>query len=334
MERHQARYPFFESARAAVEAADVDLAEVITSSQAVLDRATERVTRGLSEGTIGDQRRSNRVELLSYPVARVLVSLLEDPRVIDAYASAEAKTARHRLSADLTTADSLQSVDRGGMTVERVLAEFDLTDAVDRVGDGFRLAVPAYLRLASDREGQQWRLVERDVAGGVVSVTETELLALLETALQHRVAEGLPLAVPEEIADGLAAERARLEEMLTDYDFATSYDRVDPAAFPPCISTLRERAQAGETLSPPAQFTLVSFLAALGLDAGQIVEFTDGGLDRESVAYQLAHIRGDRGIVYAPPGCAVIEAYGFCAENDPGCAEAEHPLAYYEQALQ
>ena len=333
MDRLEARYPFFESARVAVEAAAVDLPEVIASSPAVLDRATDRVRQGLSEGTVGPPRRSNRVEVLSYPVARVLVSLLDDPRVIEAYANAEAKTARERLTEDLTTADSLQSVDRGGLTLTRVLGEFDLADDVTSIDEGYRIAVSAYLRLASDREGQQWRLVERDVAGGVVTVTESELLALLETALKDRVADGLPLSVPAPVAESLAEQRATLEAMLETYDFAASFDRVDPDAFPPCITALQERARAGDGLSPPAQFTLVSFLGALGLDADAIVEITDGGLDRETVAYQLAHIRDDRGLVYAPPGCATIDDYGFCADVEAPCGGAEHPLAYYEEAI-
>ena len=77
MEPRHARYPFLEGAREAVRAADVDLAEIATAGRGpVLTRALERVRNAIDHGVVGDPHPTLRVELLSYPLARVLVSVV------------------------------------------------------------------------------------------------------------------------------------------------------------------------------------------------------------------------------------------------------------------
>ena len=92
MERLHARYPFLEASREAVEAADVDLAALVAAGGPAVERGSERVRRALLEGTtVTEEPRaySDRAELLSYPVARVLVSLLDVPGAVEKYAAAE-----------------------------------------------------------------------------------------------------------------------------------------------------------------------------------------------------------------------------------------------------
>lgn len=337
MERLHARYPFFESSREAVEAADVDLAELIVDGDGlVVERGLDRAETALSEGTVGDRHRSPRVELLSYPVARVLISLLDEPMAVDAYARAEAATARRRFQADLPEPGALEpelGEDGPTLTVDRLLAEFDLAEEIEG-RDPFELDVTTYLQLARGLEGEGWALVDRSLTEGRVPVDRAELYALLEEAAARQVNEGLPLAVPEPIADGLTAEVGELESLLSEADLPEGFDRVDPSAFPPCVGALLERARDGESLPAQSQFALVGFLGAAGMDADALVDLAGGGLDRETVEYQLAHVRGERGLEYAPPSCATMDAYGDCVNRDERCDRINHPMTYYGRALE
>jgi DNA primase large subunit len=99
MERRHARYPFLPGAREAVAAAEEDVTAAATED-AVLERAGDRVQRAITDGTTGRPHASTRVELLSYPVARMLVSSIEDPALVRKYAASEARTAIERLGAD------------------------------------------------------------------------------------------------------------------------------------------------------------------------------------------------------------------------------------------
>jgi len=333
MNRLHARYPFLESAREAVEAASVDLEELVRQeSSAVVERAQERVETALSSGTIGEPARQPRVELLSYPVARVLVSLLDEPMAVGTYADAEAATARERFTDDLDD-DGLRSTRDSRLTLSRLLAELDLDDTLDVTDDQHRIDVGPYLQYAGDRDEERWRLVERALADGTVLLDEPELYTILETAIADRVAAGLPLSVPESIVTALEPVVTDLEQLLSSHEVELAFETVVPELFPPCIAALVERARAGESLPSHSSFTLVSFLAGCALDADEIVEFTREGLDRETVEYQLAHLRGDRGVEYVPPSCAAMDAYGDCVNRDERCDRITHPAAYYERAL-
>jgi len=338
MERRHARYPFLESAREAVEAAEADVADLVAGGEGlVLDRARERVEAALSSGHAGDDEpagmhRSTRVELLSYPIARILVSLLEEPLAIDAYARAEAATARARLQADLPPPGGREGDRDDGMRVRELLAEFGLADRVQG-RDPFRVDVATYLELSSDLEDERWALVERSLANGAVPVSRGELYDLLEQAVADRVADGLPLSVPAAVGGALQEPAEGIEAMLADDDIPLALDTVDPDSFPPCMDALLERARDGESLPDHSEYELVGFLAATGMDADAVVDLAGGGLDRETVAHQLAHLRDDQGLEYAPPSCATMDAYGDCVNRDDRCDTIDHPLSYYEDAL-
>jgi len=331
MERRHARYPFTRDARTAVEDAGADLAALVDDDDPAVERAVERVEHSLVEGTVGDPRRVTRTELLSYPVARVLVSLLEEPTLVRRYAAAEAATAAERFRADLAADDLASTGD--GVDLDWLLAEFDLGDAVRRVdagtdGEPFRVAVGPYLRLAPG--GDDWRLVARPLADGEVPVTREELFALLESAVRARVAADLPLSVPPAVAEPLAPVVDDVAGLLDERDLPPpeAVAAVERPQFPPCMAALYERVEAGEDLPAHSRFALVTFLSAAGLDADDVAAvFADAG--PETARHQAERV-GDG---YAPPSCATMQELGDCVNRDDRCATIDHPLNYYAGAL-
>jgi DNA primase large subunit len=330
VQRLHARYPFLSAAREAVEAADVDLVALVQEGGPAVERGVERVRRALLEGTAeSEERLSARPELLSYPVARVLVSLVDAPGATEKYARAEAALAQRRFTTDFQEERSLQS---GGETLslQQLLADFDLSGDVRPTGDGrFEVAVTAYLRLSSGLDGEHWRLVRRTLRDGTVPVTSDELETLLREAVRERVADGLPLNVPDPIADALSEEVGRLRTAVADADPPRSFAEFEVEALPPCVDALIDRARDGEDLPDNSRFALVGFLAAFEeLDAHDITAVC-GFDDPERVRYQLDRLRDDRGVAFAPPSCATMQAYGDCVNKDDLCAEIVHPLSYY-----
>ena len=337
MEAFHARYPFLAAARRAVEEADVDLAAVVArDADPIVDRAVDRVRSTIETGTVGEPHPTSRVELLSYPVARVLVSLVDDPALIARYARAEAETAHERLLADREAGDDLRSVSRERLTITDLLTEFDLDGAVRLAeNDPDRIAVGPYLRLSGGLDEDRWRLATRELADGFVRVTREELDVLLREAVRERVADGLPLSVPDPIAtdmaDAVAAIRGRLETV----DLAREFDAVEPDCFPPCMEALLDRATGEEALPTSSRYALVSFLAAVGMETDGIVDRVAGaGLSEAMVRHQVDHVRGGAGpTAYAPPSCVTMDVYGDCVNKDALCDRIAHPLEYYEERL-
>ena len=342
MEALHARYPFMGAARDAVEAADVDLGDVIAGEGPAVERARERVERALMSGTVTSEtpeRWSDRDELLSYPIARILVSLVDVRAAVEKYAEAEAETAFARLREDFDADDAaLRSVSTPRADLGTVLDEFDLDGAVRRgEGDpnraGFRIDVTAYLRLADPDWGDGWRLVNRDLAAGAVPIDGDELRRLLREAVRRRVADGLPFEVRgsaggDAIAEALSEDVATLRDRLAERERLPDVEAVIPAQFPPCMQALLDR----DGLAPHAAFAATAFLVSLGLDADAIAERWPA-LDDGSLSYRTTVLADTNGSQYPAPSCATMQTFGDCVNPDEHCETIDHPLRYYASAV-
>ena len=345
MQPVHADYPFLDAAREAVRDAELDLTSVIAGAQSdgtrhpAVERGVERVRRALLDGTVeppeGERHPGVQTELLSYPVARVLVSMLETPGAVEKYADAEARTAYERFTDDFEdAADDFRSAERGKVTLNYLLSEFDLADAVRETADGYRMAVTAYLPLASGFTDDDWRLVARQLSDGAVALETDELHELLREAVRRRVADGLPSNVPDEIGDELTDEVAALRDSFSEVEISRNIDVLAPDRFPPCVTALLDRARDGETLPPHSAFALTSFLASVGADTDEIAALTGANEGRaRSLEYRVARVADDGGAQYLPPTCETMQAYGDCVNEDDRCETISHPLAYYEDAL-
>ena len=341
MDPTYARYPFLSEARAAVRETGADLATLVAEQDRAVERGRERVERALTEGTTASEAEySTRDELLSYPLARILVSLLDAEAAIDKYATAEATTAYQRFSEDFRVNDGRDGrIDRG-----RLLREFDLAGRVrpeplpdhrrsDADPEWFRIDVGAYLTFGESDWGDDWRLVNREVADGGVRVTREELDRLLRAAVRNRVREGLPFAgIGDELADALERQLTDLQDLLADRTTETDVEIVDPSLFPPCVARLVGRAQAGEELDAPALFALLSFLAGLNLDRIHIAMLLGSGLSSRANE-MLTRVADEDAAQYPPPSCQTLGAYGLCDDANGHRAVAPHPLDYYERRL-
>lgn len=338
MERLHARYPFLAASRDAVEAADVDLGRLVVEGGPAVERGLERTGRALIEGTTEAHEPrmwSDRAELLSYPVARVLVSLLDVPGAVEKYAAAEATTARERFVADFEADLQLKSTRTERLRLDDLLADFGLAGRIEPTGDErFSVAVTAYLELTGSLDDERWRLATRPLDTGRVPVDRPELYTLLREAVRRRVANDLPLSVPDAIGDALSNELDAVRRSVADLDPPASFDAVVPGLFPPCMRALLTRAREGETLPVYSRFSLVSFLVSVGLDDDEVATLCDvSGEAAESLRSQVELLAENGSSVAAPPSCATMDEYGDCVDADETCETIQHPLSYYEKRL-
>ncbi|WP_254521598.1 DNA primase regulatory subunit PriL [Natrinema caseinilyticum] len=336
MHRLHARYPFLEAARESVATEAVDLATVVEQDRAVVDRARQRIVTALEEGDTGGPHRDHRIELLSYPVARVLVSMVEERVLVRKYARAEAETAYDRFTADMADTTELKSVESADLELDALLAEFELQGGINETDAGYRIDVGTYLPLSEDLWGDEWRLVNRPLSAGEVPVDEDELLTLLREAIRDRIEDGLPFDVPDAIATALEDEAAEIRDVLADLELTREIDTVVPDLFPPCMKALLDQIQKGEHLAHHSRFAITAFLSSIGMTTDQIVELyrVNSSFGEEMTRYQTDHIRGETSPTeYSPPSCATMQSYGDCVNKDDLCEQIPHPMAYYEERI-
>lgn len=331
MDAYHARYPFLDAARDAVANADVDLGSLVRTDNAAVERGRERVTRALTDGTVESKHHiTPRTELLSYPIARVLISLLDTPGAVEKYAAVEAETAHKRVVEEISTGTNRTNPRDQSFSLETVLAELGLDGDVRRPDHQrhetavYHVSVSRYLQFAPD--GEKWTLVRRELAAGSVSVSRSELLELLRKAIESRVLDGLPFEVPAEIADPLDPAVREIQSQLVGVEYPGPIDRFDPDAFPDCIASLLERAGDAE-LDQLERFTLITFLSGVGQTPETIVAIC--GIDDDQFAYATERLAG-QGVPFPPPSFETMRAYDICDGDHP---DHDHPLEAYAARL-
>lgn len=327
-------YPFTEEAAERVRSCGYSLVGLLgkTSFKTVRGRAAERVSGAIAGSIAESSARTDAellAELLSYPLARVMVSCLGDNILLRRYALAEAKLAYRRMQDEKEGLAAL---------AEDLGLHPQATGAAQGGGScPWKIHFAEYVKAAHGMKSSKWKLVNRDLAGGYLTVTEEELKRLLEEAVRERVLRGLPLAVDGKICASLQEYLGPLQAELERLASRQRVDlgRVEEGAYPPCIRKMLADVARGVNLAHSARFALVSFLLQIGMSAEQVVSIfnTSPDFDLERTRYQVEHIAGASGTKYKPPACATMATYGNCPGEDDLCRRIRHPLSYYERRI-
>ncbi len=317
-------YPFTQEATEAVRGLGYSLESLLEkpSFKTVRGRAAERVAGAVSD-TIPEGRASTEAEhlteLLSYPLARVMVSCLGDPILLRRYALAEAKLANRRMQGE-----------KEGL----IMLASDL--GLNLQGPGpWKIYFAEYIRAAHRMHSPKWKLTNRDLVDGYLTVTEVELKRILEEVIREKVLKGLPTPVDEKVCQSL---EEYLRPIRAELEIIRARQKVDlgaveEGAFPPCIRKMMSEVAKGINLAHSARFALVSFLLQINMSPDEVIALfnTSPDFDQERTRYQVEHIAGATGTQYKPPACATMATYGNCPGEDDLCRKIRHPLSYYER---
>lgn len=343
MSRLLAKYPFLPRARERVD-------EEATLEELVADRAygparrmaSERLVDAVEEAEVRLPEPANEADalnqLLSYAVARVMISVLEDDYVLRRHALAEAE----RSAGFLAGEDRDVLVEAAGaldVPLEPVEGE-----------DTFVLHFTDYLRWATEIKNREWKLVNQPLDDGTITLSQRRCARLLEEALKDRVTSDLPLPVPDGLREPLEEHLAPVEEAAEErraaFGDVDDFGEVDMDAFPPCMKTLIDQLQSGEHLSHSGRFAACAFLSNIGMGVEEIIEVFSKtpDFDEEIARYQIEHITGEgstSGEEYTTPNCGTMKTHGICYNPDKWCKHTRedgtqsvtNPLSYYRWAL-
>lgn len=308
----------------------IDLEELLTgiAYEGARERGRKRVIDALEEGEIRDYPMTEEFEylqeILSYPVARMIVSCVADPFLTRRYALAEAVTMNRRLNGE-----ELEGVVNmaGRLNVEASVSDRTLG-----------IHFTDYLKNTSRIRSRDWKLVNTEIFSGYVFLTKSRFCRVLQQALQDRIEEELPLQVSDVVLEHLEEDSSEIKNMVEtrrERYRAEDLGKVSIIRFPPCMKKLVAIAQAGENVPHSGRFALTTFLHHIGLSGEEILNLfaTSPDFDASKTRYQIEHITGETsGTEYTPPECATMKSYGVCFEPDALCEHenVNHPLTYYK----
>jgi len=318
------KYPFLKESQQMVRRHTDSLDSFLSSSdgQAALSRAKERVFEALStkfEFSAADVHRLRpELEIASYALARILVSCAGDRVLVDRLTRYEAARAIFFLEND----DSEERAEK-----RRFIA-----GSVEMDPDADRIPVTAYVELVTQMRDACWRLVNRDVTNGFVSLEPYERDELLRERIRILMHRQLPLRVPTSICELLAPVTGEIVAE-SRKNLIEQFGTIEEEAFPPCIGALIRAVSAGTNLPHMGRFAITSFLHTVGMSETGIVEIFSRAPDFDigRTMYQVEHISGRGGTEYTPPSCATMRTFGICTNRDRFCEDVHHPLTYYRK---
>ncbi|MDD1743235.1 MAG: DNA primase large subunit PriL [Methanomassiliicoccales archaeon] len=324
-----ARYPFVKSASELIRQESISLEDLLghQAFSAARHRGKQRIIDSVEKAQVQDAKLTSREdmlqEILSYAMARILVSSVGDGFLIRRYALAEAKTAYEHLQ--------IEPID----LVMEIAAELGVDATLDR-------GVPSmhfgdFLRYTSGIRSKEWKLVNTEVKKGLVSLPKIKFARVLEQALHDKIEDELPLPVADWMIKALKddiQELKGLAEQMKDRYKVEGFGEIDAESFPPCIRRLIAMARSGENISHPGRFALTSFLFSIGLSRDEILAIfaSSPDFDESKTRYQIDHITGEiSGTKYTPPECSTMKSFGNCHNVDDLCRQdwVKHPLIYY-----
>ncbi len=249
------------------------------------------------------------LQIASYAVSRMIVSLLKSRYYVSRYAIAEAKRASSYMASDS---------DENVLTVAKELG-------VGCEIDGYySVSFQDYLRYSP--KSVDYKLVNRRLSKGRVMLRRDEFVRILEEAVRFKIESELPLkmeGVPENIKD--AADEVRKSIPKEPQPAAVSLEKGE---FAPCMKKLLEDLKTVENLSHTARWTLAVYLLNIGMKVDEVVKLfsTSPDFDESVTRYQIEHAL-KRG--YKVPSCSSMDSYGLCVSN---CG-VKSPLAYRRGAF-
>jgi DNA primase large subunit len=306
-----AKYPFLSSAAPLLRAY-----HITHLPQEVRSRAVERVLEAIERGEKGVLPKLDNpwVELLSFPSSRALALYVEDDWLRKRWALAEAARVERLLH---------------GENDEVLLYVInDLGLQVKTAEGKWIMHFSQYLHL-SRRLGTEprWKLVNRLMDKGLVSLTRPEIIRLVREWLYDSFVQAKPVPVnwhPEEakaIKEALQKRAAKTVAPAPSREWA------------PCMVALRNRVADASHFG---LFALAAYMAQKGYEVNEIIDVlrVRSDFDEKIARYQVEHIAGQRGsrIKYRPPSCQSMKTHGLCVEDGKHCPyNIKNPIQYADR---
>lgn len=338
-----AKYPFTAGAKAFVQGEGFTWERLLTGAdcESIRRHGVRRVAAAINNAIVDERERRGEddhrplyekwpvnpelTELLSYPVARMIVSVLHDDRLSNKLVVWESK----RLGRFLA--------DESSSTIFELGRELGIP-ASRKDASHVQLYFGDYVVYSSQFKDDSWKLSNRVMEGGRVILDYATYSRLLEEAYKFRELSRLrdkQRDIPDgEVPLDIAPLINALEPVLARFREETRVESTPQGdwAYPPCMKALLDGLFRGQNLAHPARFGITAFLANIGMDSEGILKLYTSApdFDPEKARYQVEHIC-ERG--YTAPTCKTMQMNHLCHGKDGLCEYLDHPLVYYRRKV-
>jgi DNA primase large subunit len=326
-----AKYPFLQDTRRFIKENGPSVDELLNDPPYERARiiGIERLDNALKNRDVGVRSLASEsdciMEILSYPVARMVAVCIGDPYFKKRYALGEASHMYTQLLNEPTS------------FLLSVAQELDVTVRYNTEKNTIKIFFKDYLRHAPTRY-KEWKMVNRGIRNGFLTISHKDLARILLESLRERInKELLTRDCDKNASNAFSGDIRRFQNLLAMQKKkieATPVGKVSIEKLPPCMKDVLSAIQSGENVPHMGRFALVAFLSSLKLSTTEILKLFSTAPDyqEDKTRYQVEHITGaSSSTEYKCPGCEKMRTYGICAVDkmDDLCRKIRHPLTYY-----
>lgn len=327
---YYAKYPFLPKAKEFVKNFNLALDNLsLPSYKNILERAIKRIEMAYYFGFIDEKLENLEVEILSYPVALYLASIINNPFLSKRISLAEAERAANFL---------MNEDDKIIEFIGKNIFNLDISIEKNIIGNfiyDFSINVYHYIDFSSKMNAVSWKLANRFLYKGRVYLFKREIVRILKSHIENhilsKINEYKGISPPSSLNEAIN----RIKALLKEHAPLESFTPIKPNIknFPPCMKNIYEKISLSESVSHFARFTLVSFLINLGFEIEKIIALFSqlGDFDEKMTKYQVEHIAGIRGgkKKYIVPSCKTLKTHNLCIEDGKYCENIKSPLKFY-----
>ena len=326
------KYPFLNASKDYVKDNGLSIEELLDDPLYERARTTgvERLDNAFKNRDAGNRSLATEsdciMELLSYPIARMVAVCIEDIYFKRRYALGEAIHAYKNLVNEPTS------------FLIDIAKEFNLNVKYSEDTNKIRIYFVDYLRNAPTRY-KEWKMINRGMKNGYIQISHRDLARIIQEALRTRINNELDSrGCSKTIYKTFSSDIKRIQNTVMIHRKnieAAPIGKLDIKKLPPCMKDILAAIQAGENVPHMGRFALVSFLNSQKLSTNDILKIFSSAPDyeEEKTRYQVEHITGvTSSTSYTPPGCEKMRTYGICPRDkmDDLCKKKRHPLSYYK----
>lgn len=302
--KYAARYPFTKLAKEIITGKEVKI------DYEVMERASRRASNGVIYENIPILETSDKEllarELLSYPIARMIISLI-GIKYLNRYVNSEVKRATRYLQEN--------EEDK-----ERIAKEFGISLSKNKID------VKSYLRYIP--KTKEYSIVNQDLNEGSINLDSGGVIAILSEAVRQHIQMGMPIkreGMPKDLTADLEESANKLQEEIREARIVTErVGRVETGGeIAPCIKRLLDQLKNGENVPHIGRWVVAAYLLKKGFSVDEIVTMFSSApnFDEKVTRYQVEFIKKKN---YGIPSCVNLDSYGVCIQK---CG-IKHPLFY------
>lgn len=326
-----AKYTFLPEAGDYVRANEISLNDLSSPVfKGVVKRAEERVLEAIKSTKVSDKRLINRdVEIMSFPVALMLVRSTNLNHLMSRYSLSEAKRAESLLEKE----DNEKIIEDIFQRVLKVPLERSSVANLP----SFRINLADYTKRAVKFHKPEWKLVNKIVQEGKVFLTKEDLVRLIREEISEIIMQRLVATKVPKLPGELDAMVKKLIELTPPPRSSFTTLNIAPENYPPCVKAALALLEKGENVPHYGRFLMATYLLAVGKTTEQIMDLFPKSPDfKKSVTqYQVEHIAGKKGgrTKYTVPSCQTLQTHSFCFKDPVKCYEISSPLQYPSKKL-